>query len=346
MKEIKNILVIRTDRIGDVVLTIPAVRALKKAFPKSWISFWVSETTRELAEGLPYINEVLVENTSRGWGGYFDFVGKLMDKDYDLVINYHPKRRTNSACFLAGIPLRVGYRNNKFGFLLNRSVIDTRHLGEKHEAEYCLDLLQKIGVVSSDLTLELAVNKEAEAWTDQFFARRNLAGRKLVAMHPDASCPTKCWPVKSFGELADRLASSLNVIPLIIGSLTARPQVAVIGEQMHHDYFDLTGSLSLAQLVSLLRRCHLLVSNDSGPVHIAAAVGIPVISLFLRGQPGINHIRWKPLGSKSVVLLNKPGEEIVLDKKGQVVGGKFDSISIEEVFVEAVRLLHSTPRAD
>ncbi|NTV29359.1 MAG: glycosyltransferase family 9 protein [Candidatus Omnitrophica bacterium] len=345
MQEFKKILVIRTDRIGDVVLTIPAVRALHEAFPKARITMWVAKSTSELVEGLSFVNEVIVEDTSMGWKGYWDFIKILKEKRFDLAVNYHPKRRTNSACFLAGIPVRLGYYNNKFGFFLTLPVADLRHMGKKHEAEFCLDLLRDIGVVSSDTRLELAVNAQAEAWAEQFFKSHGLVGKKLVALHPDASSSSKCWPAQMFGELGARLALSEGVVPIVVGGVSARQQLDVIGKQMDCDYHDLTGSLSMAQLVSLLRRCQLLVSNDSGPVHVSAAVGTPVISLFLRTQPGINHGRWRPLGVNSAVLLNKPGEEIVLDAECQVVGGKFDSISVDEVLAEAVRLLGSKPRA-
>jgi ADP-heptose:LPS heptosyltransferase len=261
------------------------------------------------------------------------------------VVNYHTKRRTNAACFLAGIPVRLGYRNDKFGFLLNRPVADRRHLGEKHEAEYCLDLLKEIGVVSSDLTLEVAAPPDAEAWADQFFAEHGLSDKTVVALHPDASDASKCWPAPLFGELAERLADEFSAKILFVGGMTAQPTVHEIDQKMHHDYHDLTGSLSLGQLASLFRRCRLLVSNDSGPVHVAAAVGTPVISLFLRVQPGINPARWRPLGERSVVIASRKGEEIVLDKEGSVAGGKFDSITVDEVFGKARDLLRSTPRA-
>ena len=115
----RNILIVRTDRIGDVVLTTPAIEALRKAFPQARISILVTPVTRELVEGNPYLDEVLIDDRKGRHGGVFGFfnlVKTLRKRQFDLAIILHTKKRTNSLCFLAGIPHRVGYKNNKFGF--------------------------------------------------------------------------------------------------------------------------------------------------------------------------------------------------------------------------------------
>ncbi len=335
-----NILVVRTDRIGDVVLTIPAVRALKKAFPQARISMWVASSTRELVEGLPFVDEVLVEDRTKGWAGYREFLTRLRSKKFDLAVNYHTKRRTNLSCFLAGIPGRLGFRNNKFGWLLNLPVQDRRHLGERHEAEYCLDLLRAVGVKSADTSLELPPMPQAEAWVSGLLRDKRLSGVPLIAFHPDANSPSKCWPAESFARLADRLAQSLHARILLVGGGSARRAAGDILSQVTGEApVDLTGSTTVAQMAALFRHCQLVISNDSGPVHVAAAAGVPVISLFLRSQPGINPKRWRPLGAKSVLLCNKEGEEILLDRQGNVASGSLASISVDEVLAQALCLL-------
>ncbi|MBZ0166549.1 MAG: glycosyltransferase family 9 protein, partial [Candidatus Omnitrophica bacterium] len=144
MNTFHNILIVRTDRIGDVVLTTPAIRAVKNKFPQSRLTVLVSPLTYDLIHGLPWIDEIMVDDRAglnKGIMGFCHLVHSMRYKKFDLAVVFHTKRRTNLACFLAGIPYRMGYKNNKYGFLLNHPVPDERHTGQKHESEYCLDLL-------------------------------------------------------------------------------------------------------------------------------------------------------------------------------------------------------------
>ncbi|MBF0593678.1 MAG: glycosyltransferase family 9 protein [Candidatus Omnitrophica bacterium] len=331
-KNFRNILVVRTDRMGDLILTIPAIRAIKSKYPCARLTVWVSETTRDLIDGLPFIDEVIVQDVHRGWIGYMLLVFTLFRARFDLAIVFHTKQKTNLACFLAGIPVRLGYLNKKYGFFLTHPVKDERHLGKKHELDYCLDLLRMIGVEKAEPRLEVAVNAAVDAWAEAFVAQ--LPGKgPLVALHPDASCVTRHWPIESFALLSRRLSQERGVRVVIVGGSSTGTFAARIPG------IDLTGKFTLAQFGAVLKRCALLISNDSGPVHIAAAVGIPVISLFLRCQPGLNPERWRPLSDKAVLLVNKPGEEIVIDSESRVLSGRFDSITPDEVFSAAVKFL-------
>lgn len=335
MKEFKNILIVRTDRIGDVVLTTPAIRAVRQHFPSAKISVLIAPLTYELLNGLPFINEILIddrEGVNKSGKGFLKLVQLLKSKKFDLVINYHTKKRINLACYFARIPHRVGYKNKKFGALLNHPVEDRRHLGEKHEAEYCLDLLKEIGVESDDLTLEVAVNEESSRWMEDFFNLNNIKDNdQIVVIHPAASDPAKQWPKENFIE-AMRVMSERksNLKFLIIGTYTNRPIAQSIARG-HPAAIEMAGLISLGQLVSLLKRADLLISNDSGPVHIASAVGTAVVSIFTRNQPGINPQRWQPLGENSRIVSVKFDDQISF-KKAQ----SYDPKTMEPVTVDAV----------
>ncbi len=337
LSEFRNILVIRADRMGDVVLTVPAIRALKRAFPGARISVWLDASTRPLLQGLPFIDEVLSEDRARGWSGYFSFISLLRRKKFDLAIVYNTKRRVNAACWLAGIPMRLGYKNNKYGWMLTHPVEDRRHFGEKHETQYCMDLLASLGVVSQDLSLELARDPEAERWVDERLARE-LHGAPFLAIHPDASCPTRCWPAASYAALIDRLAGRGLKI-LLVGRGEAGPCAREIVARTKVGVIDMTGTTTLPQLIALFRRARAVVSNDSGPVHLAAGVGTPIVSIFLRRQPGINPERWHPLGPNSRIVLPPLGQEIVVDRHSRVIRGSFDAITPDQVVAALDELL-------
>jgi heptosyltransferase-2 len=330
MKDYKNILIVRTDRMGDVVLTVPSVRALKKRFPNARVSVWLDASTRALMDGLPFVDEIIVENKSKGILGFLSLISLLRQKRFDLAVIYHTKRHTNAACLFAGIPDRLGYKNDKNGWMLSCPVEDRRHLGEKHEVQYCLDLLAPLGVDASDISLELPRDAAAERWADDLVATA-LQGKPFLVIHPDASCATRCWPASSYVQLISRLADSGMKIVMVGGKGASHCAGEILAGSVV-PLIDLTAKTSLPQMIALFRRARAVISNDSGPVHAAAGVGVPIVSIFLRRQPGINPERWKPLGAKSRVVLPPLGKEIVVDRHSRVIKGSFDAITPDQVF--------------
>ena len=303
-----RILVVRTDRIGDVVLTTPFIKALRRAFPAAYIAILVTPATKDLVNGNPYLDEVLVDDRAgrhKGVLGALRLAREIRRGNFDTAFILHTKRRYNFACFLAGVPARIGYRNDKMGFLLTHPLKDVRHLGEKHESEYCLDVLKGVGIPAETedaLGMLVPVRKDADIWVLDWLDSQGIRAGELIAIHPGASDPAKCWPAASFAGLISRLTDRYDLKIVLIGG----PQTAAIAAEILRlcpkPVLDLTGRTSVAQSVALLSRCRLLISNDSGPVHLAAGVGTFVISLFLRDQPGINPKRWKPLGPKGFFL--------------------------------------------
>ncbi len=316
MNDFKNILIVRTDRIGDVVLTTPAIKALRQAYPSAKISILVAPLTKELVVGNPYINEVFLDDRlgiHRGIFGFWRLAAHLRKKKFDLAIVYHTKKRANFLAWAAGVPQRVGYKNKKFGFLLTDPILDERHLGRQHEAQYCLDVLRHLNVPGHgifgkslpDLAEDLCVPVSAETWVwIEEFCRKNHISTKerLVAIHPGASDPAKRWPERQFAELIDTLAARYPVKIILVGSSQITDVAQVIMNLTRVPVLDMTGKTSVGELAGLMKRCNLLVSNDSGPVHIATGVGTPCVSIFTRNHPGINPQRWQPLGRFSMVV--------------------------------------------
>jgi len=336
-----NILIVRTDRIGDVVLTTPVIAALHARWPQARLTMLVTPLTRELVAGHPYLHEVLLDDRRgrhRGAAGFGRLVREIRKRNFDTAIVYHTKRRTNALCFLSGIPRRIGYRNDKWGFLLTRQIPDQRHRGLKHEARYCLDVLKVLGIEDGVEDIRISIQPEAEQWAARLLEKAGPGQKKVVVVHPDASCPTKKWPDHRFIELMQRMRQEFSCFFIIIGTPANKATAAGLMDAVKGDILDLTGKTSVAQLVSLLRRSHLLVSNDSGPVHVAAGVGTPVVSIFTRNQPGINPERWKPLGEKSRVVA-PPVDEHISFAKGRVRDPRYlEIIQVHEVF-EAVDAL-------
>lgn len=315
-----NILIVRADRMGDVVLTTPVVCALRRAFPEARLTMLVSPAIRELVQGLPGLDDVMCDDRAgrhRWLSGFARLVFELRQKKFDLVFNFHTKRRTNLLCFLAGIPLRVGYRNDKWGHFLTDPVADDRRRGLTHESEYCLKVLRYFGIPAESSFPKVAILPSAEKWVEDFLDKNHLNSRGLIAVHPSASDPAKRWPIGFYVDIIRHLREKdpLSSI-VVIGSRVNQADADVMRPFWGEKIIDMTGKTTVGQMASLLKRCRMLISNDSGPVHVASALGIGVVSIFTRNQPGINPERWRPLGPKSRFIAPEADATIACEKEG------------------------------
>jgi len=301
----KRILIIRTDRIGDVLLSTPVIKAVKDFYPNSFLAVMVRPYAREIIEGNPYVDELIIYDKygkHKSIQASIKFATELNKKRFDLAIILHPTNRVNLISFFAGIPERIGF-NRKMGLLLTKKIEDKKHLGEKHEMEYSLDVIRALGIEPRDKSLFMPIKQESEDWVDKILKRNNIRELdKLVAIHPGASCPSKIWPQEYFSELANRLVEEYSCKIIVISGPKDEKIAQKVIEKVEYPVVDLAGETTLSKLASILKRCKLFISNDSGPVHISTAVGTPVISIFGRNQKGLSPLRWGPLGEKDTYL--------------------------------------------
>jgi heptosyltransferase-2 len=340
----KRILIVRTDRIGDVLLSTPVIKALRDNYPYAYIAIMVSAYAKDIVNGNPYLDEVIIydkEVKHKSWFRSMRFSRNLKKKRFDLAIILHPTNRVHLVTFFAGIPRRVGY-NRKFGFLLTDRLIHTKQLGEKHELEYNLDLLRYLGIESEDRNLFMPIKPESEEWVKVLFNQQGIKSTdKLLAIHPGASCPSKIWPFVRFAQVADRLTKIYGFKVLVVAGPKdiSLAQNLIKHIQKETEAINLAGVTSVSQLASLLKRCQLFISNDSGPVHIASAVGTPVISIFGRNQQGLSPIRWGPVGKKDKVLHKEVGCIKCLAHNCQKEFACLKAITVEDVLKVADEIL-------
>jgi len=341
--DFKRILICRTDRIGDVLLSTPVIKALKERYPKAYIAMMVSAYAKDIVSGNPYLDKVIIldkDGEHKGWLGSIKFIRELKKYKFDLVLILHPVNRVHLITFFSGIPKRVGY-DRKLGFLLTDKIEHSKQLGMKHELDYNFDLLRYLGIEVSDKDLFIPIKAESEKWLADFFAQEGISNAdKLLAIHPAASCPSKIWPVERFAETADRLAEKYGFKVLVISGPKDIALAKNLVKHMHSVTMNLAGKTSVTQLASLLKRCRLLISNDSGPVHIASAVGTPVISIFARNQAGLSPKRWGPVGKKDKIL----HKAVCLECLAHNCKKEFaclKAISVEDVILAADAILKS-----
>lgn len=335
-KIFKKILVVRTDRIGDVVLTTPVVKVLRDNYPQSHIAIMVSPQAREIVEGNPYLDEVIIydqNNKDKGWWGFWKFVISLKKRRFDLAIILHTKKRTNLIAFFADIPKRIGYHDKKFGFLLTDRIKDTRVLGLKHEVDFCLDILRRLELDVAHSRPFIPLHKGALEWVNNSLRQEGIKKEdKLACVHPGASCVSKRWLKERFIVLANRLVEDygFKVIVVAAGSedIAAADEIA---KNSRYPVLNLAGKTSLAQLAALLKACAIFISNDSGPVHIASSVGTAVISIFGRNQAGLSPVRWGPVGEKDRYVHKEVGCRVCLAHNCKIGFDCLKSITVEDV---------------
>lgn len=339
----KKILITRTDRIGDVLLSTPAIKALRKSFPQSHIAVMVRPYARDIVLGNPYLDEVIIYDKYRAQRSFWrsiKFGWDLKKRKFDLALILHPTNRQHLVSFLAGIKKRVGF-NLKSSFLLTDKIEHKKQEGQRHELEYTLDVVRSLGIEPEDKDLFMPIRKDSEVYIEELLAREaaGLASEKMIALHPGASCPSKIWPTERFAQVADKLAGEFKVRVVVVAGPDDVDKGKNLISLMRCGCIDACGKTTVSQLASLLRRCCLFISNDSGPVHIATAVGVPVIAVFGRGQPGLSPRRWGPTGKNDIVLHKDVGCRECLAHNCQKGFACLQAISAQEVLAAARKLL-------
>ncbi len=298
----QRILVVRTDRIGDVVLTLPMIPIIKSAFPLSSISFLLRSYTQDLAKGQEGLEEVLLYDSDGREKSFFRMLGELRRKRFDVVIVTYPTVRLALLMFLAGIPVRVGTGYRWYSILLNKRVYEHRKTAEKHEAEYNIGLLKAIGIenpVSGKPRLPVTEEGRAEALRRMHSLPLKPHAR-LVILHPGSGGSARDWKARRFGELAGVLSNRGHNV-LITGGPGESELVRNVVDLSGNRAFELREALPLNVLTALLASADVFVSNSTGPLHIAAATGIPVVAFY---PPIIqcSSRRWGPLTDKKIIF--------------------------------------------
>ncbi len=282
MRGPKNILVVRTDRIGDVVLTLPIANIIKKHFPDSRVSFLIREYTKSLCENNLFINEIITLDEADGKTKIFSNIRKIKKK-FDTAIVAYPTFRIALILFLAGIKTRIGSGYRWYSFLFNKKIYEHRKISEHHELEYNIRLLKAIGVEEEVSPSTVLFNLHSSPLSRQF-VEKELSSRsvnvlnKLIIIHPGSGGSSIDLPPDQMKRLVYLMAQELDVEILITGSKTEKElcESLVVNEKTK----NLSGLFDLPELIALIEKSDLMIANSTGPIHIAAALGKYVIGFY------------------------------------------------------------------
>lgn len=282
MMEIKNIVVIQTAFIGDAVLTLPLLQVLHKKFPDSHIDIVVTPRSKDLFTNHPDIREAIAfdkRGKDRGIPGLFRMAKHLRSRSYDLALIPHRSVRSAGLAMLAGVPNRIGFNRSAGRFLFTSSV---KYRSDLHEIDRNLSLLAPLGLPPVRLELpHLYPTESDQKRVDRLLIELEIGSpERLVAIAPGTIWNTKRWLKERFASLAVNFDEAGYEVILIGGSddESLCSSIQALGQSSR--VYDASGALTLLQSAELIRRCKVLVCNDSAPMHLATAVGTPVVAIF------------------------------------------------------------------
>lgn len=308
LPEESRILIVKLSALGDVIHALPVARALRRALPKAQIDWVVEEKAREVLEGNRDIDRVLITRT-RQWrrhplsdlGEMKALVSRLRRARYDVAIDLQSLVKSGMIAFLSGARVRLGYdreycRERLSALFTNRRWRPASR--EQHVVEQHLGVLRAFGIDAvSEASFPLPASKESDrvmgCYLDSLPAG---PPERLVAVHPGAGWATKRWPVERYALLADRIHRELGGTILILWGPGEEPMAWQMRDRMKEES-HVSCSTSVSELISLFRRCHLLVAGDTGPLHLAAACGLPTVGIFGPTSP----LRNGPYGAPAAV---------------------------------------------
>ena len=331
--DVKNILLVRIDRIGDVILSLPMLPLLRRHFPNATISVLMRQYTRELVGHHSCVDEVLIYEHENKISSLLAILKKIRERRFDVAIIPYPRFRPALLAFFAGIRLRIGSGYRWYSFLFNRRVFEHRKDARRHEVEYNLNLLRPLGIdVYGEPEFEFSISPSACDAVDSLLADNSISPEeKFIILHPGSGGSARDWSAENFSKLANELPPRLGVKVIVTGGKGEEPLVQKIIGGITTKPFAVVGKLSLMELGALIRRAKVFVSNSTGPMHIAATVGTPVVAFF----PPIvqcSPVRWGPYTQKKKVFL-ADNKRCVLCKglpcRSNVC---MDQITVDEVF--------------
>jgi len=328
-----KILLVRPDGIGDEILSLPVATELRRLMPAARLSFLSSVYAAPVLADHPDLDEVL---TVTGDERLVDLV-RLFRCGVDAALFLKPFRRLMTAAWLARVPLRVGTGYRWYSWLLNRRVYEHRSDFLRHESAYNLGLLRGLSLSPGEITPpRLVVTSEERAWVRAFLGE---SPRLRVLVHP-GGFSSRIWKLVHFRDLVLRLAREGRAV-LLTGNAVERDRFRVETRvsEWPRGVRNLMGELTLRQLVAVIAESHVVVSMVTGPMHLAAALGVPTVSLF---DPRRNQspIRWRPLG-KSLILMPEVPTCEKCTREACPYWDCLDQITVETVGARVTQVLAS-----
>jgi len=342
--ELKKILVRSTNWIGDAVMTLPAVAAVRAAFPQAHVSILAKPWVAEIFRICPDADEIVLfesPGAHDGVAGKFRLAGELKRRGFDAAILLQNAIEAAIIAGLAGIPIRAGYDSDCRGVLLTHPVRRTPEVRKVHQIEYYLAMLAGLGIPPAGKEARLKPGEEYHRISESLLKRLGMDGSELlVGIAPGAAYgPAKRWPAERFAEVADRLSADPGCRVLLFGSEGDRQSVEAVQKSAGCGPVSLAGKTGLREAIALIARCRLFISNDSGLMHVAGALGVPTVAIFGSTNPAATS----PPGARSIVIWKGVPCSPCLKQECPTDFRCMNEVTADEVYEKARKLIKDCP---
>ncbi len=345
-----NILIVKTSAIGDVIHTLPALNALRRKYPEARIDWLVEEAAADLVIGHAALDTVLVSRrkawardlkqgrAGAAWRGFSDFVTRLRATEYDLLIDFQGLLKSGIFVGLARAKRKVGFgkgmEHAECSYIFLNEPVPPVNM-DQHAAIRELLLLKAIGIESEEVVFALPIGEEQREKIGQLLEAEGVDPAKpLVAINPMTTWETKHWRNERFARVADQLLDRGMAVVFSGGPQDVQP-IEGIRKAMTGKAASLAGRTTLKELAALYEGVQVLITTDTGPMHLAAAVGTPVVALFGPTAPW----RTGPFGSSHRILRAEIACSPCLKRHCDVGHECMDRITVDQVVQAALAVL-------
>lgn len=336
---IKNILIRSTNWLGDAVMTTPAMQAVRETFPAARITVLANPLTAPLFQSHPDVDEVLVYDRKvrySGLKGRFVLAAELRQRGFDLAILLQNALDAAVIAWLARIPRRMGFATDGRGFLLTHKVSVNEVVLGFHHVDYYLHMLREFGITGSARQPMLNTTSDEDVAVEKLLASRGITpGTMLLAVNPGASFGSaKRWYPERFASVADALAEEWGARVVITGGPAETDIAAEIESVIGKGCLNMAGRTDVRGLMALIKRCDFMITNDSGPMHLAAALGVPLVAIF----GSTDHTTTSPRTERAVVVRSDTDCAPCMKRECPTDHRCMTSVTPEEVVAAALRL--------
>jgi lipopolysaccharide heptosyltransferase I len=332
---IKNILIIKPSSLGDIILALPALMALRKSFPDAKISWLIRPEFAGLLENHPHLTQVIPFDRkflAKAWFNPYAFfsllslIRTIRCNKFDVIFDFQGLFRTASLAWLSGCKNRYGlFDSREFAHLFYTDIIEQTQACT-HLVDYYLKVVKAAGAIDTAVQFVLPDDRPAADSIKNLLKSNHIEPDNYAVLIPGSAQPDKRWPIERFAELADRISSDFNFSIVAVGTAPEADIVEKLKTFSKTTIANLAGRTSLKQLTELLKTARLVVTNDTGPGHIAAALSVPLVMIFGWSNP----LRLGPYRRKDCVVAIEP------DKRGTTRRSSNPNHDIKAITVDDV----------
>jgi heptosyltransferase-2 len=347
-ENIKRVVVRGTNWVGDAVMTVPALRQLRRLLPAAHITLATRSFAKGIFEGVDFLDDLLVYDSRRG--GLRKVLAQAREwkgGHFDLAILFSNAFEAALVASLGRVPFRVGYGTQGRKLLLTHPLALPAWRDSRHESFYYLNIISELDqllngeskILEPEPVLNLSVSRDRQLEAQDFLRAQGVrSGHPLIALCPGSiNSRAKRWPAERYALLADRLIAELDGDVLLIGSPEELAVSLEVGQRMNHSPIVLSGKTDLAQAAAVLNEVDLLVTNDTGPAHLAAALGRPTLVIFGPTNP----LTTRPLSPLAEIVRHPPDCAPCMLRDCPIDHRCMTAITPDEVFEHAAAMLRA-----